>query len=147
MEGPNRECQQTLWTNNTIHHAIIKARHKSHHAFSVFLPRYFKISTAPTINKFGPETLSCGICLIIVECLAACQASTYSKSKSVSRSVIPTLCNPMDCSPPGSCPWVSQGKNTGVGSDSLLQGIFLHCTRILHRLSHQGRGSPHLLQT
>ena len=27
----------------------------------------------------------------------------------------PTLCSPMDCSPPGSCPWGSPGKNTGVG--------------------------------
>ena len=27
-----------------------------------------------------------------------------------------TLCNPMDCSPPGPlCPWVFPGKNTGVG--------------------------------
>ena len=37
----------------------------------------------------------------------------------------PTLCDPMDCSPPGSsvhgnCP----GKNTGVGCYALLQGIF-----------------------
>ena len=35
------------------------------------------------------------------------------------------LCNPMDCSPQGSfCPQDSPGKNTGVGSYSLLQGIF-----------------------
>ena len=33
----------------------------------------------------------------------------------------PTLCHPMDCSPPGSSP----GKNTGVGCHFLLQGIFL----------------------
>ena len=26
-----------------------------------------------------------------------------------------TLCNPMDCSLPGSCPWDFPGKNTGVG--------------------------------
>ena len=41
----------------------------------------------------------------------------------------------------------SPGKNTGVGSHSLLQGIFptqelnhclLHCRQILHHLSHQG---------
>ena len=38
----------------------------------------------------------------------------------------PALCNPMDCSPPGSsCPWDSPGKNTGVGCHALLQGIFL----------------------
>ena len=37
----------------------------------------------------------------------------------------PTLCNPMDCSPPRlPCPWNSSGKNTGVGCHSLLQGIF-----------------------
>ena len=35
----------------------------------------------------------------------------------------PTLCNPMGCSPPGSSG--SSVKNTGVGSHSLLQRIFL----------------------
>ena len=33
----------------------------------------------------------------------------------------PTLCDPMDGSPPGSCPWDSPGKNTGVGCHFLLQ--------------------------
>ena len=34
----------------------------------------------------------------------------------------PTLCNPIDGSPPGSpCPWDSPGKNTGVGCHFLLQ--------------------------
>ena len=38
----------------------------------------------------------------------------------------PTLCDPMDCkSPRLLCPWDSPDKNTGVGSHSLLQGIFL----------------------
>ena len=52
-----------------------------------------------------------------------------------------TLCDPMDCGPPGSCPWDSPGKNTRLGCHFLLQGIFstqgsslgllclLHCTR------------------
>ena len=44
------------------------------------------------------------------------------------------------------CPWNSTGKNTGVGSHSLLQGIFLtqelnpgllHCRWILDQLSHK----------
>ena len=44
-------------------------------------------------------------------------------------------------------PWNSLGQNTGVGSLSLLQGIFLtqesnqgllHCRRILYQLSHKG---------
>ena len=49
----------------------------------------------------------------------------------------PTLCNP----------WNSPGQNTGVGSCSLLQGIFPtqglnpglpHCRQILYQLSHKG---------
>ena len=49
------------------------------------------------------------------------------------------------------CPWNSQSKNTGVGSHSLFQGIFLiqglnlgllHCTQILYHLSHQGSYNP-----
>ena len=51
------------------------------------------------------------------------------------------LCNPMDCSP-----WDSPDQTTGVGSHSLLQGIFptqgsnpgfLHCGQILYQLNHQ----------
>ena len=33
----------------------------------------------------------------------------------------PTLYDPIDGSPPGSCPWDSPGKNTGVGCHFLLQ--------------------------
>ena len=56
----------------------------------------------------------------------------------------PALCNPMDYS---LCAWTSPGKNIGMGSLSLLQGIFLiqgsnpglpHCKQILYHLSHQG---------
>ena len=52
-----------------------------------------------------------------------------------------TLCNHVDC------PWDSPGQNTGVGSLSLLQGIFPaqglnpdlpRCRRTLYRLSPQG---------
>ena len=58
-----------------------------------------------------------------------------------------TLCNPMDRSP-----WNSPGQNTGAGSLSLLQGIFLgignpgfpHCRCILYQLNHQG--SPKILE-
>ena len=48
------------------------------------------------------------------------------------------------------CSWNSLDKNTGVGSHSLLQGIFptqrlsqvlLHCRQILYHLSHQGSPS------
>ena len=61
----------------------------------------------------------------------------------------PTLCNPVDYSPPGSSvQGDSPDKNTGVGCHALLQGIFPiqgsnpglpHCRWILYGLNHQGR--------
>ena len=51
----------------------------------------------------------------------------------------PTLCDPTDCSPPGSSVYGDySGKNTGVGCHALLQGIFPtqgsnpHLLRLLH---------------
>ena len=66
----------------------------------------------------------------------------------------PTLCDFMDTTSPTTpppthatlSPWKSKGQNTGVGSLSLLQGIFptqgsdpglLHCRQILYQLSHE----------
>ena len=63
----------------------------------------------------------------------------------------PTLCNPMDCSSPGSSVHGdSPGKNTEVSCHALLQGIFPtqgsnqglpNCRQILYYLSHQGSPS------
>ena len=63
-------------------------------------------------------------------------------------SVYPTLCDPMNCSSPGSSVHETfPGKNIGVGCGFLLPGIFptqgsnpglLHCRRTLYHLSHQG---------
>ena len=63
------------------------------------------------------------------------------------QSFSPTLCNVMNCSPPGSSVHGDfPRKNTGVGYHLLLQLIFptqglnpglLHCRRILYHLSHQ----------
>ena len=74
-------------------------------------------------------------------------SSILCKSDSVSFSVVSNSLRSMDCSPVRLlCPWDSPGKNTGVGSHSLLQGIFptqgsnlgLPCCRqILYHLSHQ----------
>ena len=59
----------------------------------------------------------------------------------------PTLCNPVDCNLPGFSVHGTLGKNTGVGCQSVLQGIFLtqgsnpvflNCRQILYRLSQQG---------
>ena len=64
----------------------------------------------------------------------------------------PTLCDPMDCSPPGSS---VHGilLQAGVGYHALLQEIFPtqgsnpglpHCRQILYQLSH--KGSPRILE-
>ena len=59
--------------------------------------------------------LSCRSCLYIFEINFLPVASSYL-----------TLCDPLDWSPPGSSVHGdSSGKNTGLGSHSLLQGIFL----------------------
>ena len=62
-------------------------------------------------NSLGVKNLVSFSWLLVVSCV--CAKSLQS---------CPTLCDPMDCSP--LCPWDSPGKNTGVGSHALLQGIF-----------------------
>ena len=76
----------------------------------------------------------------------ACQRWSLRLVKSLS--CVPTLCGPMDCSPPGSSVHgFFPGKNTGVGCHFLLQGIFPtqgsnmglpQRRQTLYRLSHQG---------
>ena len=66
----------------------------------------------------------------------------------------PTICDPVNCSPPGSSiHGESPVKNPGVCFHALLQGIFPsqgsnpsfpHCRRIIYCLSHQG--SPRVLE-
>ena len=68
--------------------------------------------------------------------------------RSVSPSVVSDSLQPHGLQPSRLlCPWNSPGKNTGVGSQSLWQGIFPtqewnpglpHCRQILYHLSHQG---------
>ena len=65
------------------------------------------------------------------------------------------LCNPHGLQPIRFlCPWNSPGKNTGVGSHSLLQDIFLtqgsdpgllHCRQILYHWSHQRSSTVYFL--
>ena len=73
---------------------------------------------------------------------------SWTIQKAVQCQSCPTLCNPKNCSPPGSSAHGdSPGKNTEVGCHALLQGIFptqglnpglLHCRQIPDLLSHQG---------
>ena len=82
-------------------------------------------------------------------CLQILQYCTFLKSESESRSVVSHSLRPHGLH----SPWNSPGQNTGVGSRSLLQGIFPsqgsnpglpHCGQILYQLSH--KGSPRILE-
>ncbi|XDC67028.1 hypothetical protein R6Z07M_018210 [Ovis aries] len=73
-------------------------------------------------------------------CWASQGAPVVGKEKVKVAQLCLTLCDSMDC------PWNSPGQNTGVGSLSLLQGIFPtrglnpclpHCRQILYQLSHK----------
>ena len=77
-----------------------------------------------------------------------CSLMCYQHLRSEVAQLCLTLCDPMDCSLPGSsCPWDFPGNSPGVDCHFLLQGIFPsqgsnlglpHCKQTLYRLSHQG---------
>ena len=87
-------------------------------------------------EKWSIETLQHGWTLAIL------------RSEIVSHSVTSDSLWPHGLSPTSLfCPWNSLGKNTGIGSHALLQGIFptqglnpglLHRRQILYGLRHQG---------
>ena len=87
-------------------------------------------------------------CRLLVTCTV--QQWQLCESESESRSVVSDSVWPRGLH----APWNSPGQNTGVGSLSLLQGIFptqglnpglLHCRQILYLLSH--KGSPTAIRT
>ena len=57
--------------------------------------------------------------------LSVVQTSVVAAAAAKSLQSCPTLCDPIDGSPPGSLPWDSPGKNTGVGCHFLL-----HCMKV-----------------
>ena len=59
-----------------------------------------------------------------VGCHCLLQCMKVKSEREVAQSC-PTLCDPMDCSLPGSPPWDSLGKNTGVGCH-----FFLQCVKV-----------------
>ena len=76
--------------------------------------------------------------------------SWYYCVGSITSIVADSFATPWTIDPRLLCPWDSPGRNTGVGCQSLLQGIFLtqvsnlcllcllHCRWILYPLSHVG---------
>ena len=98
----------------------------------MLFPGFDFVYTVPSNQTLG--TLRAVLCLVTQSCLI--------------------LCDPMDCSPPGSSVYRdSPGKNTRVGCHALLQEIFPsqeskpglpHCRWILYHLSHQGSSQAYL---
>ena len=66
-------------------------------------------------NFLGPIV---GLKMTFCSSMHVCMLSRFN--------ICPTLCYPTECRPPGSCPWDSPGKNTGVGCHVLLQHILLN---------------------
>ena len=62
------------------------------------------LSSGTCPSSYAGYFPGCGACSVAQSCL--------------------TLRDPVDCSLPGSSPWDSSGKNTGVGIHALFQGIF-----------------------
>ena len=96
---------------------------------------HWQVEFLPWSHLGSPNQLCCAVlCLVAQSC--------------------PTLCDLMDCSPPGSSVHGdSPGKNTGVGCHAFFQGNFPiqglnpglpRCRQILYCLSHQG--SPRILE-
>ena len=99
-------------------------------------------SVCPAVN------LSLQFCSKAIRLMCIHQALISNAEEVKVSESCPTLCDPMDHTVHG----IFQA-NTGVGSPSLLQGIFptqgsnpglQHCRRILYQLSH--RGSPRILE-
>ena len=91
-------------------------------AFQYFLISYFLssalLSSVKTILWTRNDTLN--ILHLTCEIFDTCVCMHAKLLQSC-----PTLCNPMECSPPGSSAHgILQAKNTGVGCHAFLQGIF-----------------------
>ena len=63
-------------------------------------------------------------------CFSSIAAAAAAAAKSLQS--CPTLCDPIDGCPPGSHPWNSPGKNTGVGCHFLLQLDPAYLIQALH---------------
>ena len=115
---------ENLWNNGNFHYLLI----------CVFISITILESSLELLAEAEDVYILCCVCLVI--------------------QLYPTLCDPMDCSPPGSSVHGdSPGKNTGVGCPALLQGIYsiqrsnpglLHCKWLPYPLSPQG--SPRMLE-
>ena len=111
---------------------------------------YLFIAVIPAKRAKGPLTHLHGSTAALLQCITPQFHITEFimnevKVSSESRSVLSDSLRPHGLY----CQWNSPGQNTGVGSLSLLQGIFptqgsnpglRHCRQILNQLSHRHQG-------
>ena len=114
--------------------------------------QYFQLQLTHSIKarkNYSPKTDYCdsnSTFSTTVEKLKITTSICFQKKALVAQSC-PTLCDPMDCSPPGSSvPGILQARimewiAMRFTGDLLTQGLnldLLKCRQILYRLSHQG---------
>ena len=87
------------------------------------------LQQALIIQQISTESYHTPLLKVLLNSLIALRAKPKPKLPSMACEWIaqlrPTLCDPVDCSLPGSCPWNSPGKNTEAGCHFLLWGVFL----------------------
>ena len=87
--------------------------------FSIIFPRSWIIFTIIILNSFSER-------LPISACFSGVLSCPFIWDMYLVTQSCPSLCDPVDCSPPGfSVHADSPGKNTGVVCHALLQGIYL----------------------
>ena len=128
---------------SVTHQIILYVFHKEATALNFYSP-LFKVSVLVHFNN-EPSILREKWTSLILSVFRG--IFWYFFSLSITQSCL-TLCNPTDCSPPGSSvQGQTPGKNTRVGCCALLQGVFPthglnpglpHRRRILYCLHHQG---------
>ena len=107
--------------------SVLFSEYQAHSASEVSRTHLFLL--APPIILLQVPIPSCWIPAIVASSAPSptppppAPMHTRSRNRNVTQSC-PTLCDPMDCSRPGSCPWDFPGKSPGVGCHFLLQGIF-----------------------
>ena len=102
-----------LYQNSPFHPSfLLPASHKDELVISFMDQSHFFILNLIPLFFF----------LLILLCINTLSSTVYGGGALVAKPC-PTLCYPIDCSPPGSCPRDFPGKNTGVGFHFLLQGI------------------------
>ena len=138
-------------------HSTQHRSQKCHVQISTLLPLAVSPKTLISlwINGDNNDTHQCRVVLRLNEMIK--YTVEYCAVLCLVTQSCPTLCDPMNCSPPGSSiHGNSLGKNTGVGCRALRQGILPtrgsksclpHCKQILHHLSHQGSPQWNITQS